>query len=77
MDELIITLDSNNLLDVQLQNVVTRIGGVDDYEDLRNKPSINEVTLSGNKSSEELGLQPIGDYPNHALTNEEIDAILT
>ena len=32
-------------------------GGTDDYTDLTNKPKINSVTLSGNKSSSTLGLQ--------------------
>lgn len=32
-------------------------GGTDDYTDLTNKPKINSVTLSGNKSSSALGLQ--------------------
>lgn len=32
-------------------------GGTSDYTDLENKPSINNVTLSGNKTSSQLGLQ--------------------
>lgn len=31
-------------------------GGTSDYNDLTNKPSINNVTLSGNKTSSDLGL---------------------
>lgn len=31
-------------------------GGTTDYEDLENKPSINGVTLSGNKTTEDLGI---------------------
>ena len=31
-------------------------GGTSDYNDLENKPKINGVTLSGNKTSSELGL---------------------
>lgn len=31
-------------------------GGTDDYTDLENKPQINSVTLSGNKSGADLGL---------------------
>lgn len=42
-------------------------GGVSDYALLSNKPSINKVVLNGNKTAEELGLQPKGDY---ALRNE-------
>lgn len=37
-------------------------GGTTDYAELSNKPSINKVVLEGNKTSEELGLQPQGDY---------------
>lgn len=32
-----------------------------DYEVLDNKPLINGVTLQGNKTSEELGVRPIGN----------------
>ena len=32
-------------------------GGTDDYTDLENKPKINNVTLSGNKTSSDLSLQ--------------------
>lgn len=41
--------------------------GVSDYALLSNKPKINDVVLNGNKTAEELGLQPKGDY---ALRNE-------
>lgn len=37
-------------------------GGTSDYTNLTNKPSINNVTLSGNKSLSDLGIQPSGDY---------------
>lgn len=33
-------------------------GGTSDYSDLSNKPSINSVTLSGNKSLSDLGAEP-------------------
>lgn len=32
------------------------------YNDLTNKPTINNVTLSGNKSLNDLGIQPAGNY---------------
>lgn len=41
--------------------------GVSDYALLSNKPKINDVVLNGNKTAEELGLQPKGDY---VLRNE-------
>lgn len=40
----------------------------DDYEQLKNKPKINDVELSGNKTSEEIGIK--------AMTNLEIEALL-
>lgn len=40
-----------------------------DYNQAQNKPSINGVALVGNKTSEDLGLQPAGDY----ITNDEAD----
>lgn len=38
--------------------------GTTDYEQLTNQPSINNVTLIGNKTSSDLGLQPAGNYAN-------------
>ena len=37
-------------------------GGTSDYPDLNNKPSINNVELVGNKSLNDLGIQPKGNY---------------
>ena len=39
-------------------------GGTTDYMDLTNKPSINNVELTGNKTLAELGIQASGDYAN-------------
>lgn len=41
-------------------------GGTSNYQDLTNKPSINNVTLTGNKSLNDLGIQAAGNY----ITNE-------
>lgn len=43
-------------------------GGTNDYEALINKPKINDVTLTGNKTFEELGLR--------SVTNTEISEII-
>ena len=43
-------------------------GGTNDYNDLINKPSIEGVELIGDKTLEELGVEP--------LTPQEIDAII-
>ena len=34
------------------------VGGTDNYEDLENKPKINDITLEGNMSAASLGLNP-------------------
>ena len=41
-------------------------GGTSNYNDLSNKPKINNVELNGNKSLNDLGIQPKGNY----LTSE-------
>ena len=47
-----------------------------DYNKALNKPSINGVYLIGNKTSEDLGLQPAGDYltqvPEEYITETEL-----
>lgn len=48
-------------------------GGTSDYDDLTDKPSINNVTLSGNKTAAELGLgtysKPSGGIPASDLAS--------
>lgn len=39
------------------ENVISASNGSNDYTELENKPSINNVTLSGNKTSDDLNLQ--------------------
>ena len=57
-----ITKDSNghvtkyNTKTVTMPTVSSGSGGTTDYSALTNKPSINGVTLSGNKTSSDLGL---------------------
>ncbi len=50
--------------------------GTDDYERLRNLPQINSTTLIGNRSLDELGIQPEGNYPSAALTNTDIENLI-
>lgn len=45
-------------------------GGVSDYTDLSNKPSVNGVTLSGDKTSSELSLAGcLGDLGDYTIEN--------
>ena len=37
-------------------------GGTTNYNSLSNKPRVNNVTLQGNKTLSDLGIQPAGDY---------------
>ena len=50
-------------------------GGVSDYALLSNKPRINDIVLSGNKTAEELGLQPKGEYPSVEDVNKALAAL--
>lgn len=45
-----------------LNKAVEYITPETDYNELKNKPSINDVELTGNKTLDELGIQPKGDY---------------
>lgn len=44
-----------------------------DYNNLTNKPAINDIELSGNLTLEDLGL---GGVPTSALLPEELDSII-
>lgn len=54
---------------------VLNAAGTSNYERLLNKPQINSVELIGNKTSDELNLQPAGNYANTRVTNTEIDSL--
>lgn len=48
-------------------------GGTTDYNDLTNKPSINGITLTGNKTSIDLGINAI--IPSVEPTNKVVGSI--
>ena len=57
----------------QLWDAISQIstggsGGTNNYDDLQNKPKINNVELTGNKTADDLGLQPNGEY----LTSDDL-----
>lgn len=56
--------------------IVTTGGVENDYNNLTNKPSINNVELIGNKTSEDLGVQPAIDYEYIPMSDSEIDDIV-
>ena len=47
-------------------------GGTTDYTELENKPSINSVTLSGNKTTSDLGIDEVPE-----VTSEDNGKVLT
>lgn len=47
--------------------------GITDYDYLSNRPSINSVTLTGNKTLSDLGIQPAGSY----ATTSDLSTALT
>ena len=47
--------------------------GTTNYEELENKPQINSIELSGNKSLDDLGIQASGDYATNEYVNTELD----
>lgn len=56
-------VDEFNVDSIQYSEHIIDIGfSSKDYNMLFNKPSINGVELTGNKSLEELGIQPVGNY---------------
>lgn len=57
---------AETLLGINNESIVVR--SISDYEQLDNLPQINDVTLIGNKSFEDLGAE--------SLTNLEIEAII-
>ena len=53
----------------------TSSGGTNDYETLINQPQINSITLTGNKSLSDLGIQGINDESLNTVNKTVIGAI--
>ena len=64
---------SENLIELSEE----KASGTSDYQMLLNKPKINSIELNGNKTLQELGIQPKGNYltqiPEEYVTDEELD----
>lgn len=65
----------NNAMQTNFSNIQRVAVGPTDYEELENKPQINDVTLIGNKSLDDLDIQPKGNYANSKITNSELEEI--
>jgi hypothetical protein len=55
---------------VKLVEVEGGGGGATDYTALTNKPQINSIELTGNKSLDDLGIQAKGDYATTTALTE-------
>ena len=56
--------DKNGTTTAQISDGESGGGGTSDYSDLTNKPQINDVTLSGNKSLHDLGIAAESAIPD-------------
>lgn len=76
-----ITISSTVEGEVSVGNAVegeVSVGSTQDYNELFNQPSINDVVLIGNKTLEDLSIQEKGEYVDNdnTMTNLEILAII-
>lgn len=67
--------DEIPIVELEVDEVFEGSGGetpepTNDYEKLKNKPSINEVELSGDKSFEELGISPLSNLEIMQIINK-------
>ena len=51
----------------QLTGTMSSVPNSNNYENMSNKPQINGVELTGNRTSEELGLGGSGEVTRHEL----------
>lgn len=66
-------LESTERFDIQLKEGIPI--GMDDYEALRNLPSVNDVTLIGNKTFEDLGRDKITNSDIKSIIDEQYELI--
>ncbi len=66
------TLNDISAMSGELNNAVIETG---DYNKLINKPQINDVELIGNRTLDELGIQPKGTYATVMYVDTEISRV--
>ena len=65
------------MLDADVQTKLNRQQGVTDYEYLNNLPQINGVTLIGDLSIADLGIQEAGDFVTNTALNTTLEDYVT
>lgn len=73
-DTLDLSINEPNNLSFDMLSEIINIG-TNNYNQLINKPSINDIELIGNKTLDNLGIQEKGNYANTRVTNLEIDSL--
>ena len=64
--------DEVDIGDLEHDVKLVSVGGTLDYDDLDNKPKINDVELKGNKTFENLGINTITNIELEEMLNREI-----
>jgi len=72
-----VTYDGNLTPTGYIEGTLSIIVYAHNYNDLSNKPSINDVTLTGNKTAADLGLLTAGDIPVTSVNNQTGDVYLS
>lgn len=68
---------NGNYHTLTLATPIVRDGsGTTDYNQLTNKPSIEGVVLEGDLTLDDIGAQPIGNYPNSPLSDEDLENLI-
>lgn len=67
---------AENMLTAEVREKLNR-EAITDYVYLDNKPQINSVTLTGNKSLSDLGIQPVGSYVTTSSLNTTLGSYYT
>lgn len=70
----ILTIPDYHILELTTPVTIGEASG--DYNNLLNIPKINNVTLTGELSLSDLGIQPAGNYASEALTLNELESII-
>lgn len=76
-DEFEANIPKINEYEIELELDADGINKYKNYNELHNKPSINDVELVGNKSLDELGIQPSGNYSTYEYVDDRFDTVNT
>lgn len=76
-DEFEANIPKINEYEIELELDTDGINKYKNYKELSNKPSINGIELIDNKSLDELGIQPAGNYSTYEYVDGRFDTVNT